>query len=83
MNLQQKLESLTPEQLSAVYKRIFSTDDGMMILEDLKNRCFHYVPTTPITGQIDSYRSAENEGMRKVVLHIQTMLINEMEQPDA
>ena len=50
--------------LEALYRRIFSTPDGQLVLLDLEDRFFYNAPVdTPI-----------EEGMRRAVLHIHTML---------
>ena len=54
----------------ACYSRVFETTEGQLVLEDLKQRCFHYFPC--FGG--DVYQTYGNEGMRAVLLHILTML---------
>ncbi len=67
-NLTKKLQEMTTadsEALIKLYGRVFNCDDGQLVLQDLKNRCFY---NAPANDQIE-------EGMRRVVLHINTMLI--------
>lgn len=75
--LQRKLSELSTEQLSAVYQQVFNNDAGMLVLEDLRNRSFCFVPTFS-----QPERQRENEGMRSIVLHIETM-INPQPKPAA
>lgn len=72
--LLKKLMTLDEERIAALYKRVFNTDDGQLVLEDLKQRGFEYVPS--FAG--DPYHSAFNEGKRAVVIHIQTQLNYEL-----
>jgi len=71
-DLTDKLFDLTEEDLANVYKRIFDTADGQLMLEDLKNRC--YVKSSSAQyGDIiipHPFSNYFNEGMRSVVLHI-------------
>jgi len=69
-DLTEKLTELDEGQLAAIYKRIFDSPDGQLMLEDLKNRCF--VKTTPFTGH--NSETNFNSGMQAVVLHIQTQI---------
>lgn len=78
-----ELEKMDAEALSRLYMRVFNSDDGMLILEDLKNRCYAKISTISIDSHnIDPLRVAFNEGMRSVLLMIETRLqpITETEQ---
>ena len=67
--LTDKLMELKEEEIINLYKRVFDSEDAQLMLEDLKNRC--YVNVTSFTGD----RQGDfNEGMRSVILHIQTQL---------
>jgi hypothetical protein len=68
------LEEMNDEQLNALYTRLFSTDDGALVLEDLRQRCFNYLPEVPPNGQVDPYRTHVNVGMRSVLVMIETRL---------
>jgi hypothetical protein len=70
-DLDKVLKTLTAEKLSELYMRIFNTDDGELLLQDLKNRCFAFIPSV----SIDSHQTYFNEGMRSVVLHIDSQLL--------
>ena len=72
--LTKKLESLDEKQIQAIYRRVFLTDEGRIVLEDLKNRCYGYCPTIMTGGMVDPLRAMFNEGSRSVVLHIETLL---------
>ncbi|NBT50817.1 MAG: hypothetical protein EBV86_07110 [Marivivens sp.] len=58
------------KELKLSYRRAFNTDDGEIVLRDLKSR-FGY-ETTTFSG--DPYESAFNEGQRAAVLLIVRML---------
>lgn len=64
------------EDLKLAYRRTFNTDDGEIVLSDLKSR-FGYEKTT-FTG--DPYETAFNEGQRAAVLLIVRMLSEEKEK---
>ena len=59
------------KELNLAYKQTFESDNGKIVLEDLKKRCSFY-NTTHIKG--DSHESAFLEGTRSVILFINNML---------
>lgn len=61
---------MTPEDLKSAYKRIFDTDDGAAVLEDMERR-FHINASTYSSEATDT---AYREGQRTVVLFIKSML---------
>jgi hypothetical protein len=61
------------------YKRLFSTEDGKVVLADLK-QTYHMNGTTLTPG--DSYGTHYHEGQRTVVLGIQNKIDMEFRQPD-
>lgn len=63
------------KELKLSYRRTFNTDDGEIVLRDLKRR-FGY-ETTTFSG--DPYEGAFNEGQRAAVLLIVRMLSEERE----
>lgn len=75
--VQKRLESLAPEDIARTYKRIFESDDGRLILQDLTNRFNPPVPAVPEDMPVDPYRLAINEGKRSVVFHIEGQLLPE------
>ena len=62
------IEQLKDKHL--LYKRLFETEDGEAVMKDLKNNC--YYDTT--TFSTDPGQLAYREGMRCVLLHINTMV---------
>lgn len=72
--LMDRLEGLSPDELARVYKEVFSTDAGQLVLEDLRNRCFVKLPTAAQNKAVDSHQLALREGMRSVYLHIETQM---------
>ena len=71
VGVQRKLSELDPKQLEYLYKKVFGSDEGALVLEDLRNRCFCYIST--VTGS-EPFVVFRNEGMRSVILHIETQL---------
>jgi hypothetical protein len=69
------------EKLIELYHRVFNTDDGRLVIQDLKNRSFAYISTVPLEGQVDMARVVFNEGKRSVVLHIETFTKPKEAQP--
>ena len=70
--LNKTLEKIGDEEnLTALYMRVFNTDDGKLVLQDLKKRAFYYVPTY----QGDEGQSKINEGMRLMVVNIESRLL--------
>jgi hypothetical protein len=51
--------------------RVFNTDDGKLVLQDLRQRCFSYLPSFNPNAHIMAF----NEGMRAVVLNIESRLL--------
>lgn len=70
--IQSKLQDLTNPELSRIYKNLFDTVEGKMILEDLRNRCNCYLPSTE--EHWDANKTMFNEGKRAVLLYIETQL---------
>jgi len=77
--LHEKLLTLDEERVAKLYQNVFGDDEGQLVLQDLKNRCFVNFSTafgTVADGKV--FYSAEeqqnNEGMRTVFLHIQTQI---------
>lgn len=73
------VEEFNEEELSLLYMRVFNTDDGAKVLQDLKNRCFVDMSTIPEPSPfgpqtVDPYVVIKNEGRRSVFLHIQTQI---------
>ena len=68
------LKKMDDEALDRLYMRLFSSDDGRLVLEDLRNRCFSYAPTVPEGGDINALRTHYNEGRRSILIMIETRL---------
>jgi len=64
------------QDLKLAYRRTFKTDDGAVVLDDLKKR-FSFEATTFVSG--DPHQSAFQEGQRAAVLLIVRMLSEEQE----
>jgi len=76
---QKSLERLNEEQVKQLYMSLFNSENGKLVLEDLKNRC-GIKTAYPIDGPMDPFRLAHFDGMRAVYLTIETML-KPMEKP--
>ncbi len=57
--------------LTRLYMEVFNTDSGKLVLQDLKNRAYFY--TELYSGDI--HQSLINEGMRLMVVSIETRLL--------
>ena len=66
----------TPKELRARYKALFESDDGEVVLDDLRKR-FHIFGTTFST---DSHEQAYCEGQRTVVLFLQSMMSDNLKK---
>lgn len=76
--IQRRLGNMTAEELSRVYMNLFLTDEGQLVLEDLRNRAYSKVSTVQnVFGPVDLGRTAFNEGQRALLLHIETQLTPE------
>ena len=60
----------TPKELKARYKALFESDDGEVVLDDLRNRFYIFRPTFSDLPHEQAYC----EGQRTVVLFLQSML---------
>lgn len=75
--LQARAEALHVEETIKAYKRLFTTEDGKLILADLKdslNDGTSFVPGEP-------HGTSFNEGARSVYLGILDMLLRVIEDP--
>lgn len=75
--VQKKLETLTAEDIANLYKKVFTSQEGLLVLQDLTNRFNPNVPAVPEDMAIDPYRLCMNEGRRTVIFHIETNLLPE------
>lgn len=73
--IRKRLEEMSSEELSRVYMNLFNTDEGQLVLEDLRNRAFVKVSTLPEHGPMCAMTAARNEGRRSMILHIETQLL--------
>jgi len=62
--LDSDLSKYTDSLLNQLYLRVFNTDDGLLVLKDLANRCYMDIPTT----------NDKEEGMRCAYLSIITRM---------
>ena len=64
VKLIQRLKELDQKRLEQVYQNVFDTDEGQLVLEDLKARFWFYVP-------VQDMRQA---GEQAVLIHIRNMV---------
>tara|TARA_R110002020_G_scaffold24190_7_gene79751 strand:+ start:1938 stop:2168 length:231 start_codon:yes stop_codon:yes gene_type:complete len=62
---------MTPDELKQMYRRVFETEDGQKVIEDLKTRCWFYAP---IHTPGDTHETAYRDGQRSIVLSLISML---------
>lgn len=67
--IRQRLSQLTEEEIQQLYRDLFNTEKGKIVLEDLKLRGYSYKPSYE-----EGVSTEFNEGKRSMVLHIQTMI---------
>ena len=72
--LNDKIATMTIEEMSASYKDVFSSPSGKLVLQDLKNRCYVKAPTYTAPNSVNPDEVLVREGMRSVYLHIQTLI---------
>jgi len=77
--LQQKLVELGPEKISGLYKKIFGSEEGRLVLQDLSTRFNPQVPSLFEDVPVDPYKVCFNEGKRCAVFHIETNLLPEIQ----
>ncbi len=61
-----KLDQLAEDDLEQLYLRVFNSEDGELVMEDLANRAYVYAPT----------ENERQEGMRALWLSINSRLQN-------
>ena len=71
IKLNASLLKMDEDAITRLYLRVFNTDDGELVLQDLMNRCHFYTPTT----------NTFDEGQRSVIMSIQNRLSN-LPQPE-
>jgi uncharacterized protein with von Willebrand factor type A (vWA) domain len=63
-----KLSEMDSDELAQIYKSVFGSPEGKLILQDLKNRCYFYTPT------YQHQNPDAAEGMRNVVMNIESQI---------
>ena len=76
--LNDKLKTLDESQVAKLYKNVFDSEEGQLVLEDLRNRCYCKVSTKSHPDGIDL-----GEGMRTVVLHIENQINYEVKETES
>jgi len=76
-SLGEDLRRYDGKALSELYRRVFDTDDGKLILEDLRLRAYAYDSTISDVGMVDPYRACINEGARQILLTIENRIRGE------
>lgn len=64
------------------YKQAFGTEHGKKVIEDLKilARFNHALIPLGNDGHIDPYEVVRREGMRSVIIHIETMINKDLDE---
>ena len=65
---------MNEDELNRLYLRVFNNDDGALVLQDLRNRSYFYSPIINFMGGNEPIAVGFRDGMRSVVLHIETTL---------
>lgn len=72
--LRRKLASLSEVEIVRLYKTVFDSPEGRLVLEDLRQRGFYDAPTyDPVP-----HGMGVNEGMRDIILHIQNQVYRDL-----
>lgn len=58
-------------ELAALYRRVFQSDDGKRVLEDLAHR--FNLEAGVFTGNFEPIPAAVKDGQRQVVIHIKAL----------
>lgn len=74
INLRRKLASMTEPEKVRMYKTVFESPEGQLVLEDLRLRGFYYTPTYNDIA----HGMGVNEGMRALILHIENQVYMDM-----
>jgi len=62
---------MTPDELHQMYRRVFETEDGLRVIEDLKTRFWFHAP---VHAPGDTHETAYRDGQRSIVLSLISML---------
>jgi hypothetical protein len=62
---------MSPEDLKANYKFVFSSNEGQIVMNDLQKRCHIFAPV--FSGE-NTHEMAFKDGQRNVVLFLLNML---------
>lgn len=73
--IEEKVAGMSDAEKNQVYKNLFESDAGKIVLEDLRQRCFSRISTVDTySGDVSLRTTLFKEGMRSVVLHIENQL---------
>lgn len=75
-----KLSTLSQKQVSQIYRNVFGSIDGQLVLEDLRFRCNVYIPSFDESQSNEPWRTIFNEGKRSVLLTIETQMRPDIEK---
>ena len=62
---------MTPDELKQMYRRVFETEDGQKVIDDLKTRFWFHAP---VHAPGDTHETAYRDGQRSIVLSLISML---------
>jgi hypothetical protein len=75
----------TEKQLAILYKEVFNTVSGQLVIEDLR-RVFNFdlsIVPRDNNGRIDELEVMRNEGKRSVILHILKTVAKDLDKPES
>jgi hypothetical protein len=75
----------TEKQLAILYKEVFGTVSGQLVIEDLR-RVFNFdlsIVPRDNNGRIDELEVMRNEGKRSVILHILKTVAKDLDKPES
>lgn len=62
------------DEIAQIYKNLFNSEAGKIVLEDLRNRCFVKISTVETYNSVYPNEVIFKEGMRSVFLHIENQI---------
>ena len=81
MNQEQKrLATLNQKQIKTLYRDLFTSETGKLVLEHLRLGSYSYIPTWQTSEE--GANKDHNEGKRSVILSIEMMMQQETEIKD-
>lgn len=82
--IRKKVEEMPQNELIQIYKNVFNSDGGKLVLEDLRRRCYAHTSTSLDSDGVNvlADEMQRNEGKRMVLLMIETFLDVDLEEQE-